>query len=275
MEKNIQCLVQACRNLGIRYEHLDKEKNFLRVMLCGSWEYFQIYKTPFNSEVVYGVCKDKAHTYDLLAPVVRMPNTASFLDWNTDLEYKKYVNYHSETEVVEAMENQFEYPLIIKRNKGALGQNVYLCNERCHAILALDKVFNKESKHYDYVALAQQYIRTKKEYRFVCAFGEPVLTYQRGNTSGFNKRYWERGGKAILIEDLKIINALHRFVKPVFDWITIGFVGFDIIKGEDNKLYLIELNSSPKFNHVIEGNGQNCVTDMYEKALALFANYKS
>ena len=242
----------------------------MRVMLCGSWEYFQISRTPFNSEVISGVCRDKAHTYDLLAPVIRMPETTSFLDWNTDSEYKKYLNHHSETEIIADIENRFTYPLVIKPNRGALGQNVCLCNRRDQLAQALNEIFNKRSKNYDYIALAQQYISAEKEYRLVCAFGEPVLTYQRGDSSGFNNRYWEHRGKAMLIKDPEKVNALHEFIRPIFDVIRVGWVGFDIIKGEDGNSYLIELNSAPKFNHVIEENGQSCVIDMYEKTLSLF-----
>lgn len=185
MEKNIKCLVEACNNLGIKYEWVDKESNFLRIMLCGVWEYFRINKTPFNSEVVYSICKDKMHTFHLLSNTVRMPDTISFLDWKIDEKYRKYLKHPTEESVIREIKNKFTFPLIVKQNSGALGQNVFLCRDREETVNAINEIFNSGSKYYDYIALAQQFIDTKEEYRLICAFGKPVMTYKRGNASGF------------------------------------------------------------------------------------------
>ncbi len=56
-----------------------------------------------------------------------------------------------------------------------------------------------------------------------------------------------------------------EFVRPVYATLPIGFVGFDIVRSTDGQLYLLELNSSPRFDHVIDGNGQACVIEMYKK----------
>jgi len=271
MEKHIKCLIKACDNLNITFAPIDKESNFLRIDVSGKYEYFQVNRTPFNSEVVYCICKDKMHSYELVYDKINMPKTLSFLDCQVDEKYRKYIKHDSELAVIAAIESELEYPVVIKKNQGALGENVYLCRNRDDATTAIQTIFNKQSNTYDYIALAQQYIPTQEEYRLVCAFGKPVLTYQRGNASEFNKEYWLHGEDALLIEDLKLIDELYQFVKPIYSIIDIGFVGFDIIRGKDDKLYLIELNSSPRFDHIIDASGEKCVIEMYEKSLSLFS----
>ena len=270
MEKNIKCLIDACKKISLKYEFIGNEDNFLRINVSGKWEYFQLNKTPFNSEVTYGICKDKMHTYKLLHPRVRMPKTISFLDFGVEKKYQHYVRHTSLSAVMENIETELTYPLIIKQNKGALGVNVYLCKNKESVSDAIQAIFNKASKYYDYILLAQQFIPTREEYRLVCAFGQPVLAYKRGNAHIFNHKYWENNEVAILIKDPKVIQDLFGFIEPVYQDIDLGFVGFDIVRGMDNRFYLIELNSSPKFDHIIDSSGEESVIQMYEQSLSLF-----
>jgi glutathione synthase/RimK-type ligase-like ATP-grasp enzyme len=249
---------------------IDKESNLLRLELADKYHYFQINRTPFNSETVYCICKDKMHSYELLNSVVNMPKTLSFLDWKVAKKFKQYIQHESESPMIAEMESEFSYPFVLKKNQGALGENVYLCKDRQQAKQALDEIFNKQSYTYDYIALAQQFIPTHEEFRLLCAFGQPVLAYQRGNASEFNKEYWLHGEDALLIEDKQLIDELYQFIKPIYSLIDIGFCGFDIIRGKDNKLHLIELNSSPRFDHIIQASGESCVIEMYKKSLNLF-----
>lgn len=276
MEKHIRCLIEACRALGLGYEQLDREGNFLRVAITGHWEYFQLSKTPFNSEVMHGICRDKMHSYQLLGGSVRLPRTLSFLDVNLESKYRAYLELDSLDAIVKRAEAEFDYPLVVKRNRGYLGINVRLCQDRAEVKTALRQVFDQRSKHYDYLALAQEFIPTREEYRLVCAFGTPVLIYRRGSGRLFNARYWELAEeRANLVQDPALEQALMEFVRPVYATLPLGFVGFDIVRGTDDQLYLLELNSSPRFDHVIDGNGPGCVVDMYRKTLGLYLDRRS
>ncbi len=270
MENQISCLTQACDKLALSYCFVDTEKNLLQVNFPWGKEYFQINKTPFNREVIMGLFRDKMHSYELLHNCVNMPTTVSFLDFNVPPEYQHYCRYHSIPDMVNIVRQTFDFPLVVKCNSGALGIGVHLCQDEQQATDAFGSIFNHNSKNYDYLALAQSYIPTKTEYRLVCAFGEPLLAYQRGNATGFNARYWDRNEIATHVTDPLLIEQLHAFIKPVFEQVTIGFVGFDIILGKDDNFYLIELNSSPKFNHFIKNNDDKHVVEMYIKVLQLF-----
>lgn len=270
MINNIKCLTKACDNLGITYHFIDKEKNLVGVELAGQTLYFQLNHTPFNQDAVTNICLDKMHTYELLSSVVKMPQTISFLSWDVQEEYKKYLTYQSGEEAVTHIEEVFDYPVVIKKNRGSLGIHVYLCSDKATALSSLESIFNPASKDYDYVALAQQFVPTQEEYRLVCAYSEPVLAYRRGNAaSEFNHQYWEQGEEAVLIKDITLIDELYQFVKPVFSKFNIEFVGFDIIRATNGQLYLLELNSVPQFNHIIENHGIDCIVEVYEKTLQL------
>jgi glutathione synthase/RimK-type ligase-like ATP-grasp enzyme len=271
MEKQIACLVAACRRLGLAYELLDREGNFVRVGIGERWEYFQLSRTPFNSEVIHGICRDKMHTYQALSGAVNMPRTLSFLDLELEPKYRHYLELESLDAILERIERALTYPLVVKRNRGYLGIHVYLCPDRGAAETALRRIFDQRSKHYDYLALAQEFVATGEEFRLVCAYGTPVLTYRRGKGRLFNLRYWEndRHG-AHVVEDPALEQELLAFVEPVQAILRPGFVGFDIIRSRAGRLYLIELNSSPRFDHVIEGSGETCVIEMYARTLSLY-----
>ncbi|WP_440056841.1 ATP-grasp domain-containing protein (plasmid) [Pseudoalteromonas sp. T1lg65] len=275
MEKQIACLVEACDELGLNYELVDKEQNLVRVEFAKGPEYFELNKTPFNSESVFGICLDKMHTFELLKNTLQLPETLAFLDPDTKPEYQQYLDCKSVAEIVAQVELRFSYPVVVKRNKGALGSNVFLCDSAEQLAEAVTLVFDKESYSYDYIALVQPYVDTQVEYRLVSAFGQPMLAYRRGNAAGFNAKYWEHDEQASLIEDGALIDELHQFVSPVFEKLNIGFVGFDIIRDGQNQLHLIELNSSPKFNNIIKGDpvkGHQAVVNMYRSALQMFAS---
>ncbi|MCY7295286.1 ATP-grasp domain-containing protein [Alteromonas sp. a30] len=270
MEKQISALTQACEQLKLDYRFIDKEQNVVQVAMPWGYEYFQIGRTPFNKEVVWGLLRDKKHSYDLFHDCVTMPQTLAFLDPSVPEEYRNYSQFDSIDAITRNIESTLDFPVVIKPNAGALGMGVYLCQHASEVEQALTHIFNKQSQHYDYVALAQTFVPTQREYRLVCAFGEPVLLYQRGNIIGFNAQYWHKGEKAVHIENATLMQRLTEFVRPIYQKLEIGFVGFDIIESDDNTLYLIELNSSPKFNNFIAANGSEAVIQMYVKTLNLF-----
>ncbi len=142
---------------------------------------------------------------------------------------------------------------------------------------AIETVFDKHSHLYDYVALAQEFIPTAHEYRLVCYRRTPVLAYARsGGPSTFNARYWESASaRAVLIEQAALLDELAAFVRPVYGVLDLGFVGFDIVRAVDGRLYLLELNSGPRFDRVIATNGTRPVIAMYKTVLSAWVSEES
>jgi glutathione synthase/RimK-type ligase-like ATP-grasp enzyme len=277
LEQNIICLTSACTELSIPFDFIDEEHNVLSIRLNEKSHYFHLNRTPFNSESVAGICKDKYHTYCLLRESVRLPKTLSFMSYNVDQRYKDYLKYHSPQEILTAIESELSYPLIIKSNSGSFGSNVFLCKTRTEAQTAIERIFNKNSHLYDYILLAQEFIPAKEEYRLVCFREEPVLTYKRSsNPSEFNARYWENStSQAVRVTEQETIYELQEFVRPIYGKLPIDFVGFDIIRSFDDNFYLLELNSGPRFDHFIDSNGPEHVVHMYKNILSIWASKAS
>ncbi len=276
MLSNIRCLVKACDNLGLSWQAFDKEQNLIAVTIETTREetqttaLFQLNKTPFNSEIFYNICRDKMHSFQVLADKVNMPLTRSFLDFNIEQKYRQYLDCHSLEQALDNLKVHFNYPLVIKQNQGALGINVFLCRTPDEASAALTTIFDNQSKDYDYLAIAQQFIETRHEYRLVCVYGDPVLAYKRGDGLTFNCSYWEQGQEAQLIHDASTIERLYEFVKPADDLLAPGIVGYDIIEDTTGQFWLIEVNSSPRFDNITAVAGDEPVVALYEKALTAF-----
>ncbi len=221
-----------------------------------------------------GVCKDKEHTYNLLHEHVLMPKTVGFLDYNVAEEYQKYLKYRSKEAIISAIKNKFCFPLVIKKNKGALGVNVFLCLSRSEISESLDKIFNKNSSQYDYVAIAQEYIEPDREFRIIYFRGRPVLAYERiSDNKRFGVRYWDTAkGRTIPLDDAMIVMSITKNLNYAIGLPGLEFVGVDVILDNDGKYVLIELNSAPKFNNFIANNGKDKVILMYEKIFSILDN---
>ncbi|WP_367267943.1 hypothetical protein [Okeania sp. SIO2C9] len=60
------------------------------------------------------------------------------------------------------IEQNFDYPVVLKKNKGSKGRNVFKCNERSQVINSLDKIYDLSNYKYDYIAISQEYIQIQK-----------------------------------------------------------------------------------------------------------------
>ncbi len=185
-------------------------------------------------------------------------------------KYLKYLRYSSIESIVESIEEHFTYPLVIKPNKGSLGINVARCYSKEEVEAALEVIFNIESNNFDYVALAQEYIAPVKEFRVVFFRGKPVLSYQRYyDKAYFGAKYWEApGGKTINLElDGELVQRSAKVFRPALTLSGLDYIALDIILTAEDELYLLELNSGPKYNHFADNHGADIVISMYETIL--------
>ena len=268
----LQCLATACDNLNIPYRYLDRHHNFIEVKPAGSLSlFFANAATPFNSDVVNRICADKEFTYLLLNEVIAMPATLGFFNPDSLDIYELYRNVKSRTEIIETIQQNFSWPLIMKRNAGQQGNNVFLCPTEKDLHRALKKIYNPKSQQYDYVALAQEYIKPKAEYRLIFFREKLLLAYEKsiagatfnGNLSPL---HWDQA-QAIPIEDQAQLAALADFAQPIFAPLPVTFAGLDVIEDEQGKLWLIEINTRPGFKFFIHSNGEQPLIEMYEKIL--------
>ena len=96
-----------------------------------------------------------------------MPKTKSYLSPYCDERYSQYIENKTISDIIIDIENNFTYPMIIKKNRGSWGTNVFKVTNKISLEKALLTIFNENSNSYDYIALAQSCIDIQNEYRAI------------------------------------------------------------------------------------------------------------
>ncbi|HYC83331.1 MAG TPA: alpha-L-glutamate ligase [Candidatus Paceibacterota bacterium] len=272
---NTRCLVQACERLGIPFVIHDSHDNFVEVSLARPF-FFTNTTTPFNAGSVGKICRDKEFSYRLLKGAVVMPKTKGY--FNPLVESSsglKYVSIPTIGEIVADIAGNFSLPVIIKRNAGSLGNNVFLCQDRAEIETALRTIYAKNN-HYDYVALAQAFVPSSVEYRVVIFGGELVFAYEKSIegaefTGNLSPLHYDKA-RAIPVKDERTLSELNAFIKPLFGRFPVEYAGLDIVRGHDGQLCLIEVNGHPGFSRFVQDNGDEEVVRLYEIMLKKLAS---
>ena len=271
MLTNIRLVLEACQELNISYEILAPNQNLVRIKLNGKYDYFVNFSMPFNNEQIVYICKDKEYTYHLLKGKIKTPQTLGFLSPVCEEKYQKYLLFKDCEEITSEVGKTFSLPVIVKKNRGSAGNNVFFCQTNEQIKAALATIFNVNSKDYDYVCLAQEYIDIRHEYRAVFFNQKLVLLYEKDKfdakfAGNLSPLHWE-GAKAKHITDLEIISGIENFVKPVFEEIQINYGGFDIAIDTNGEYWLIEINSSPNYDIFVRDNDRQIVITMFKSIL--------
>ena len=271
MLTNISLVLEACQQLNITYEILTSNQNLIRIQLSGQDYYFVNYSTPFNSAPIVEIFKDKEYTYKLLQGNIRTPQTVGFVSPFCDEKYRQYLTLQDCAQIAIEVTKIFPMPVIIKKNRGSAGNNVFLCETHEQIQAAIETVFNVNSKDYDYVCLAQEYIDIRHEYRAVFANKKLVLLYEKDKSDAkfmgnLSPLHWE-GAKAKYISDSKMISDIESFVQPVFAEISVNYGGFDIALDKKGDYWLIEINSSPNYDIFVRDNDRQIVVTMFKDIL--------
>ncbi|CAD5982326.1 RimK domain protein ATP-grasp [Planktothrix tepida] len=275
MLNNIRLLLQACQNLNIDYEILHSHENLIKIKLDKNY-YFCNYSTPFVDQSVFKILKDKEYTYSILKEKINIPKTIGFLSPFCDEKYQEYLQFKTIPDIAREIERFFKFPVIVKRNSGSSGQNVFLCQDLEEIETALTTIFNIHDKNYDYVAIAQEYILIQREYRAVFLNQKLILLYEKdisqatfiGNLSPL---HWE-GGKAKYINNPQIISDIEKFCQPIFQELALDYTGLDIAVDEQNQYWFIEANSHPNYDIFTRDNGSELAVQVFEKMLTFLAS---
>ncbi|HEY9584412.1 MAG TPA: hypothetical protein VJI33_02435 [Candidatus Paceibacterota bacterium] len=243
-------LIEAAKRLGFPYKIFDENGNLVEVETKEGKLLFANYGTPFNTDSFSKIAKDKGFTNLILKEVIKMPKTVSFFDpnYNEGGELKSINN--TLENITEEISKNFDFPMVIKPRSLSRGRNFSICNNRDEISAALKKVFEK-NQNYDYVALSQEYIKPKHEYRVVVFKNEIILVYTVKKE----------------INDETTRKEVEAFIKPIFGVLEVGFAGLDIIEAENGQKYLLEINAEPGFANFVEKNGDEPIIEMYCKIL--------
>ncbi|HAC64901.1 MAG TPA: alpha-L-glutamate ligase [Cyanothece sp. UBA12306] len=271
MYTNIKFWIATCQELKINYEIVHPSGNLLKIKLGEQYYFFADTRTPFNSQSLSVVLKDKEYTYCLLKDKINMPDTLGFVNPFCQEKYQQYLTYKSLEAIEQKISSSLQFPLIIKQNSGSQGKNVFLCQKQEQIPNYLKIIFNIQSCNFDPIALAQQYIQIKYEYRAIFFDKKLVLLYKKDTSNAnfidnLSPLHWE-GSKACYIDDSYLKSTIEEFVKPVFEAIPLNYGGFDIIIDEKDQYWLLEINSSPSYNVFANDNDPRILLDMFKYIL--------
>lgn len=270
MNANISCLIQACDQLKLSYESMHPSRNLVRIesdapMLFANWT------TPLNPHSTVRICRDKDYCYTLLKDVIPMPKTKAFLNPDIQEQYERYKDHHTVEEIQNTILQEFDLPVIIKRNAGSHGSNVFIAETSESITEFLYMIYDAGHKDYDFVALAQEKIEMKHEYRVVVLDGEIQFFYEKDTseatfTGNLSPLHWD-DAKAVLIDDLDMQSRLQEMIAPLFMHLPLVFGGLDIVVDPNDQLFVLEINTAPSFGKFLRDNGEDKVVELYKKML--------
>lgn len=270
MLTNIKLWIAACKELNINYEILHPSQNLMRIKL-DKYYYFVNYCPPFNSQAVAHIFKDKAYTYQLLHHQIKTPQTVSFLSPFCEEKYKEYLQFQNIEEITHQIINKFQLPVIVKRNQGSTGNNVFVCHSQDEVKSSLETIFDFNHKNYDYIALAQEYVEIKNEYRAVIFNNKLILLYEKDKSNAkfagnLSPLHWE-GSEAKYINNATLIKAIEDFIQPIFQEIEVKYAGLDIAIDKNGEFWLIEINSHPNYEIFVRDNGEEIIINIFKDIL--------
>jgi glutathione synthase/RimK-type ligase-like ATP-grasp enzyme len=246
--ENTRCLLKASSDLGFSFEVFDENKNLILIKTSKGNLWFSNFNHPFNDQALVSIAKDKNFTYRILGNIVSMPRHVPILDKN----YYGGTNHDYSKEIANAV-SELGLPLVVKPNSLSKSTNVSLCNSKDEVLNAISNIFS-DNKNYDYVALLQKPINTKYEFRVVVFKNDIVLVYSREE--------W--------VKDESLIKKIKDFIDPIKGIFDLGFVGMDIILDNEDRFWLLEINTAIGFKYFIEKHGEVPIVDLYKN---IFKNY--
>lgn len=152
-----------------------------------------------------------------------------------------------------------------------MGHHVFLCNSSEDVERAIESVY-QDSKHYDYVLLAQEYLNIKSEYRVVYFDGQIHFMYLKDNSTAefrnnLSPLHWEEAEAVDVDSDDKIWFEAEAICQIITESLSIEYFGLDLTVTTDGHLKIIEINGGPGFAKYIRDCGDGKVQSLYRVML--------
>lgn len=273
---NMQCLREAAESKNIQHEQIDEYGNYLILNINNKKYHFVQYRTPFNNSSIDKLCKDKDFTHKYFNGDLEMPKEKSYINPKTHDTNKKYVIYSDINQISNDIKSTFSLPCIIKMNKGSMGRNVFICLNENEIKKALKKIYKKTSKSYDFIAVAEEFIDIKREFRIIWFKGRIIFVYEKiCDKKIFNLSPLHNPNSYVKLIDEKDYDfkKIENFLCNSKKLHEIEFCGIDLVIDKSNKLKLLELNNTPSFEIFVSHLGKKPVVLMYQKILQKLKEY--
>ena len=195
----------------------------------------------FNQHTAIEVCDDKMLTFITLANnQIPMPKTlAGPLCYNENEETKGHI--------IDSIEKELGYPVIVKSSYGSLGNGVYKADTREELIKIATALKCKPHLYQQFIASSEG-----RDIRVIVIGGKAVASMLRKSECDFRSNL-ELGGRAEKIDAPKeVIGLCERVAKLL----NLDYCGIDVLFGED-RYYICEVNSNAFFGGLERATGIN------------------
>ena len=196
----------------------------------------------FNKADFIKLCDDKILTFIACSNLgIRMPKTFA-----GPLMYREPQNddYMFLTTIIK----ELNYPMIVKKVYGSLGEGVYLVNN-------YKELSDLYSEIYRNPILFQEYIYSSKgrSLRILIIDGKVFGGFVRFNNADFRSNYGETADGATLENSQKYF----EFAQNIADKLNIEYAGIDLLFDENEDPILCEINSNAFFEEFEKVTGLN------------------
>ena len=195
----------------------------------------------FNNASAIEICDDKSQTFIKLKNTdIEMPTT-----FNSPLTFEpKYPDYTFLLQV----ENKIGYPMIIKKNQGSFGNEVFLAHDFKEAASVIDQIGPNSF-------IMQEYIEESKgESARLQVVGDEVVTSMKLTNEEDFKSNVTGGGH---MNEYTPSDKEKEIALKACKEIGLDFAGVDIIWNKDKKPLLCEVNSNAHFKNIYDCTGVN------------------
>lgn len=266
--ENLACLQMACDALGLTYQPFSDEGSLLRVEHSARPHYFWRNKHPFNDYMGARIAEDKAFQYEIFARMdLPVPPTLQVFNPLADPRFDRYKTHRTIGEMVDDIERQFTFPLVIKKYRSSLAQGVFLIHDRQALSQRLHNLF-ENSAYLDNIVLIQAYV-AGPEYRAVASQGDLLLAYGKESNStdqqDLNPLHQE-DGRAVRVGEGPLLEAMRALVARIAPAVELGFYAIDLIDSNAG-LRILELNPNPFCYFYNKDNGRADFTAIYQRLL--------
>jgi len=264
-------MIEACKGLKLGYRFASDNEALLIIDIKDNPHMVLNAAIGLNSDAQLKLAADKFYSYQLLNQSVLMPKTLAFVDPMAFPPFNQYVTLRSFRAILNQIEKTFEYPLIVKRNSGSQGHNVFLCRNSGETLKAIRKIYTKKQLEYDHVLLGQQYIQAEREFRVISLYGKVRLIYLKDKSAAnfvgnLSPLHWDKA-VARRINDQSLRVKIQKLTDKLYRQFPIAYCGLDIIEDKLGKLWLIELNATPQFREFVRSNKSIWVVNIFKQAL--------
>ena len=230
--------------------------------------YFLRNQHPFNDYVSGQLANDKGYQYELFAAAgLLIPKFSKIFNPLAPEQFNRYKKHQSVSEIIQMVEKEFTYPLIVKKCQGSGGRGVFLENGKDGLAQRLENLFTSAG-FFDNVILIQAYI-PGDEYRIVASQNKVLLVYKKTSQSkslaNLNPLH-QVDGRAVKVSDERIIESFNHLISKLAKVIDLGFYAVDLII-RDGQLYILEINANPICFFYNRDNHRHDFTAAYEYLL--------